>query len=111
MKAAWPAANETVAGARPASRIAIGSSTQRTVVLVPISVTRIAPTMNPAAVPSSARTMFWPVFSALERRTARVPKTTQNACWTPLRSATRTATPSPAAPRTLLRSDSDCRLM
>ena len=37
VNAAWPAPNETVAGARPATRIAIGSNTQSNVVFVPIN--------------------------------------------------------------------------
>ena len=57
---------------------------------------------NPTTVPSSARPAFWPVFKALERSTASVPSTTQNACCTPVNSATRTARLRAIAPRRLL---------
>ena len=69
VKAAWPAANEIAAGAKPATRIANGSSTHSTVELVPISSIRPAPTMKPASVPSSPRRAFWPMLSAFERST------------------------------------------
>ena len=108
MNAAWPVANPTAAGARPAKRTAGGSSSHSTVVFVPTSTTITAPTTNPRLVPTRPRTTFWPVLSALLRSTASVPNTTQKPCPTPERSATRTERPRAAAPRRLLRSHSDC---
>ena len=58
VNAAWPAANEIVAGARPASRTAGRSSTQSSVVLVPMSTTSTPPTTKPATVPSRPRSTF-----------------------------------------------------
>ena len=77
-------------------------------VFVPIPASSAAPTMKPAAVPAIARTASCPVFSALERSTDSAPRTTQNACWTPVSRAASTASPSPAAPRTLLCSQTEC---
>ena len=48
------------------------------------------------------------MFSALERSTASVPKTTQNACCTPVSWETSTARPSATAPLTLFCSQSEC---
>ena len=73
VNAACPAANEIAAGASPANRTTNGSSTHSTVVSVPIAYTIAPPTMKPATVPASARNAFWPVLSAVERSTARVP--------------------------------------
>ena len=101
------AENETVSGACEMPRMAPvaadkrmtkGRRTHRTAVLVPIRYTSTPPTTNPAVVPTMARTMFWPVLRALERSTARVPKTTQKPCCTPLRWATSTARPRATAP-------------
>ena len=79
------------------------------VVSFPIASSRSAPTKKPIAVPASPRRMFCPVASAFERSTESVPSTTQNACCTPERSATRTAIARPIAPRTLLWSQTECR--
>ncbi len=104
VNAAWPAPNDTAAGASPASRIANGSTNHSSVWLVPISHTSVPPATSPTTVPPIARTIVWPVLRALERSTESVPSTIQNECCAPLSSATRIAIPSPAAPRTLLRS-------
>ena len=58
VKAAWPAANEIAAGAKPANRTANGNRNQNRVVFVPIRATRPAPTANPTTLPSRARTTF-----------------------------------------------------
>ena len=44
----------------------------------------------------------------LERSTDSAPRTTQNECWTPVSLAASTASPSPAAPRKLLCSQTEC---
>ena len=76
--------------------------------LVPIRATIAPPTTTPAAVPARPRTTLWPVLSAFERSTESVPSTTQNECWTPDMLATSTARLSPAAPRRLLWSQTEC---
>ena len=80
VKAAWPASNEIAAGATPANSTATGSSSQSAVMFVPTSHTSVPPIRSPAAVPPIARRTFWPVMSALERRTDSVPRTTQKEC-------------------------------
>ena len=69
-----------------------------------------APMANPTTVPASARQAIEPVEAALVRSTDSVPSTTQNPCWTPVRSATATAAASATAPRAAFRNHTDRRL-
>ena len=69
VNAAWPATNETAAGATAASKTAGGSKNQMNVVSFPIASSRSAPTKKPIAVPASPRMMFCPVASAFDRST------------------------------------------
>ena len=108
VNAACPPANEMHAGATPARKTASGSSNHSSVVFVPIPASRAAPATKPATVPAMARTASCPVFSAVERSTDSAPRTTQNACWTPVSLAASTASPSPAAPRKLLCNQTEC---
>ena len=108
VKLAWPAVNEMTAGDTPAISTAIGSRIHSTVSLVPMPTISAPPMTNPTRLPSTARTTFCPVLKALDRSTLSVPSTTQNECWTPVRSATSTARPSAIAPRTLLCSQTEC---
>ena len=98
------------AGRDAATSTAIGSATHSAVVLDPIATSSAPPTTNPIAVPVSARNAVAPVAAAFVRSTDRVPSTTQNPCWTLLRSATATAAASAIAPRRLFTSQTELRL-
>ncbi len=107
---ARPAANETAAGAKPASNTAGGQAgTRGGWCRCRRARSTAAPTTKSAVVPSSARNADWPVLSAFERSTESDPSTTQKECWTPVCLATSTARLSPTAPRTLLWSHTECR--
>ena len=69
-----------------------------------------APTTKPTTVPPSARSAVDSVDDALVRSTDRVPSTTQNPCWTPDRSATRTAAARASEPRRLFRNQTERKL-
>ena len=75
--------------------------------MVPIPTSSAAPITNPTTVPASPRHAVDPVAEALVRSTDRVPRTTQNACWTPVASATATAAASAIAARSELRNQTE----
>ena len=84
-----------------------GSTAHSTASCVPMAITSSAPTTIPTAVPARALRIDQPVASAFDRSTESVPSTTQNPCWRPVRWAMKTATASPAAPRTLFWNQTD----
>ena len=110
VNAAWPTRNGAVPGVYDATRTETGSATHSATGPVPMAASRAAPTTNPTAVPASARHAVDPVAAALVRSTDSVPSTTQNPCWTPLRSATATATASATEPRRALRNHTERKL-
>jgi hypothetical protein len=69
-----------------------------------------APTTKPITVPPSARSAVDSVEAAFVRSTDRVPSTTQNPCWTPDTSATRTAAARASDPRRLFRNQTERKL-
>jgi len=79
-------------------------------VLVPRPSSSRAPAAKPITVPPSARSAVDPVDAALLRSTAKVPRTTQSPCWTPVRSATRTAAASASDPRRLFWNQTERKL-
>ena len=107
VKAACPAANEMTRGAYAAISTATGSTIHSTVVSPCTGIRIAAPTTMPTAVPASAVSTVQPVPSALERSTDRVPRTTQKECCRPDVCAMNTAIARPAAPRMLLRNQTD----
>ena len=88
----------------------MGNVTHSAVCDVPIAASSAAPTANPIAVPSSARSAVAPVAPALVRSTESVPRTTQKPCCTLVRSATATAAARASAPRRLLTNHTERRL-
>ena len=110
MKAAWPTANGAVPGAYAAISTAMGKTTQRTDVCVPIPRIRAAPMKNPTVVPMSALSAVAPVEAAFVRSTDIAPSTTQKPCCTLVRSATPTAAARATAPRALLTNQTERRL-
>ena len=75
--------------------------------MVPIPTSSAAPITNPTTVPASPRHAVDPVAEALVRSTDSVPRTTQNACCTPVASATATAAASAIAARSELRNQTE----
>ena len=104
---ACPATKEIIEGAIPATRTANGSSTQSRTVWSATPSMMAAPTTKPIVVPPMARNAVAPVPRALERSTDNAPSTTQKPCDTFVISTTRTASASPAAPRTALRNQTE----
>ena len=80
VKAACPATKEIMEGAMPDTRTANGSRAQSNTEWSATPIVMAAPTMNPRAVPPTARRAVAPVPSALERSTDIVPRTTQKPC-------------------------------
>ena len=107
VNAAWPKTNGSVPGAYAATAMAIGSATHSAGVLVPMPSSSRAPTTKPITVPPSARSAVDSVDAALVRSTDRVPSTTQNPCWTPDTSATRTAAARASDARRLFRNQTE----
>ena len=88
----------------------MGSATHSAAGLVPMPSSSSAPSTKPSMVPPSARSAVDSVDAALVRSTDRVPRTTQNPCWTPDMSATRTAAASASDPRRLFRNQTERKL-
>src|SRR5712691_950115 len=86
---------------------ATGSTAHRIGWVVPIAISSAAPITKPTAVPATARSAVEPVAAALVRSTDKVPSTTQNPCSTLVSRATATAPARAAAPRALLRNQTD----
>ena len=109
VKAAWPAAKDTIDGVTPATSTATGRRAHNRSVWSATPSMIAAPTMKPTTVPPRARSAVDPVPRAFERSTDSVPRPTQNPWLTSVNWTTRAAMARAAAPRTLFWSHTERR--